>query len=156
MRLPDELEVRDTAWAEGSVTRAHQALLRYALTNFKNAEWFILVSGDSIPLKSQSTVLESLKLNTSKFDFFAEESSHMQWAAMNEALLQCNEEKNWWKEKATERGEDEEGEFFVLPPQFAQTAHANHVLCRVHAEALAKMPDSVSVDFDALVSKIGG
>lgn len=151
IRLPQHIEVRDTAWAAHTCVLAHQAMIQFALADFPKCKWFVLVSGDSLPLKSTKTLFDTLKDNTSIFDSFTCKESAEQWKIMNEAALVCHE-PNWWVDEATITAEDEEGSYTVIPQYLCQAAHANHILCATHAAALAKMPINVGKDFDRLLA----
>lgn len=154
IRLPKHVELTETAWGKGSCVIAHQRLLKFSLVNFKEAEWFILVSGDSIPLQPVKELFKRLKTNTSMFDDFKDNVSHVQWGAMNEAFLKWpREKKNWWIDNVAEHGHDQEGSFATLSEKFSKLSHANHVLCRLHAQAFSKAPESVSIDYDSLVDR---
>jgi hypothetical protein len=158
VRLPKDYEVSNTLWGHHSLVLAHQALLRFALMDFPEAEWFLLVSSDALPLKPVKTLFGQLKPNQSLVDEFTETETIQQWGTMNEALQRwgANEEENWWVDTAATKGEDGEGEFRVLDETKCCCAGQFHVLCRDHAKDIANMPERVARDFDALIAVVGG
>jgi hypothetical protein len=155
LRLPPDLEFRETAWGHHSLVLAHQALLTHALADFKEAEWFVLVSGDALPLRSTRELFQRLKPGQSMFDEFNDDCLYKQWAVMNEALQQCNM-PNWWADVAADRGKDEEGFFRVLSESVCAGVSQFHILCREHAQDIANMPRCVPEDFDKLLNIVGG
>ena len=155
LRLPQDQEVHNTAWGHFSLVLAHQALLRYALADFPSAKWFVLVSGDALPLKSVSTLFNRLKPNISMFDEYVDSEQHQQWGVMNEALLRCDF-PNWWVDVAAYRGEDDKGSFCVFPETYCPCVSQFHILCHEHAQLIADMPPEIPKDFDALIELVGG
>jgi len=52
---------KNTKWGDSSLVKAHKALLRHALVADEKNMWFILVSGDSIPVISLRNIIERLE-----------------------------------------------------------------------------------------------
>lgn len=55
-----EHNVTETAWGAASLVTAHEALLREGIKLFPNASHFVLVSGDSAPVKTYGTFVAEM------------------------------------------------------------------------------------------------
>jgi hypothetical protein len=169
-RLPPEVEVRQTAWGDHTLVLAHQALLRHALAEMPQAQWFALVSGDSLPLMGARAMLQRLAkecgMSASQMGRYTERECLQQYTAMSEALQLWHalperaRAPNWWHDAYAEAGEDDEGSYRAFAEEVANPrgihGHSQFiVLSREHAQAVADMPPEVARDYDTLMAPLG-
>ena len=169
VRLPPGVEVRDTAWGHHTLVYAHQALLRHALADMPSAQWFALVSGDSLPLLGARDMLRRLErecgLHASQVGRYTERECLQQYTAMSEALQLWRalppraRVPNWWHDHFAESGIDEEGPYraFAEDASAPRGVHGHSqfvLLSREHAQAVADMPAEVARDYDTLMGAL--
>lgn len=70
-----------TAWADPSLVRAELALYRAGRQRYPQAEWFVFLSGDAVPLFSRHRTLRSiLRRDTSVLYNDEDNTGHMTWS----------------------------------------------------------------------------
>ena len=95
-----EDEVRDTRWGDDSLVRAEQALLHHAIRACC-AQFYCIVSGDSIPVTHVSQCLRAFQnIGRSCVGFFDERACALQKEVLARAICHYHDTgsttPNWW------------------------------------------------------------
>lgn len=156
-----DFPVRNTNWGDHTLVDAHQALLRDALKHDSENQWFCLVSGDSIPVASFSSLLTRFS-QIGPYDSFLGQFLHAEESITHignqiQTFFETGDKEkleNWWLDKFSRIETDEEGEYATFDSENV-TSHSQFImLSRKHAQILSNMPSSVASDLDKLLHDI--
>ena len=143
--LSNEDRVVDTAWGSHTLCIAHQAMLRVGLKRHPDAAWFMLVSGDSIPIisaKQLMSELHALGPHHSLLGQFACGPHVVDWLWHHRTLRGDSMPDNWWV-RHLDAG--------VLTSHTVRGHQQMVLFCRTHATVFADMPVRILQDYDELL-----